>query len=563
MGRSAAWKLVGVSADAREAAREGARQSGLALGEWLSRKILSDRNATSQADPSGDAKDQASTLVSLVKQLSGALDGICEDVFHKAEGVEGRLEELVGRPGDVEIDAELQHITEKLAQARSEANQKFRAIEKALHDLAHEAAPEPMPIPARLAAELYEPAIDAAMAQPPTDPPRMQVNPSEDCDEAGPPVMTSVLGAAIAGPLVVPASSDTLPGDAAEVVPQDAEGPPVIPSAEDEALHRRRLEMAACLAAARKAAAAAQQTQTEHFAGSALLERLPGAGHLNGLFDFLARKWPKAFGMNRNKALSLMLAAGVAVVVLVTAGVGEVLKLSSSDGHAVPPSGVHAVVPDSGLAQYADTASSQDVEKWKQVALHARQGDARAQMMLGLRDLGRARDGPALADAVKWLSSASAKGEPAAQFRLATLYASGRGVGKDEAKAFQLLLSAASGGNRSAMYTLGVAYVQGKGTPANLTEAARWFLQAAQLGLVDAQFDVAVLYERGMGAPQSLTTAYRWYSIAAAAGDTEARRRADIVGTQLSAEERAAVALSVAHFKATTMSADANATGLM
>ncbi|MCE2509773.1 MAG: hypothetical protein J4G10_02160 [Alphaproteobacteria bacterium] len=34
------WKLEGISTEAREAAKEAARQEKLSLGEWLSRLVL-------------------------------------------------------------------------------------------------------------------------------------------------------------------------------------------------------------------------------------------------------------------------------------------------------------------------------------------------------------------------------------------------------------------------------------------------------------------------------------------------------------------------------------------
>jgi localization factor PodJL len=188
----------------------------------------------------------------------------------------------------------------------------------------------------------------------------------------------------------------------------------------------------------------------------------------------------------------------------------------------------------------------------------ANAGNAKAELVVGLKYL----DGDGVvvneADAAKWLERAAEQGMAVAQYRLGTMYERGRGVPTDAAKAVHWYQLAAQAGNRKAMHNLAVAYASGTGTAKNLAEAARWFSKAAALGLADSEFNLAVLYERGLGVPQSLLDAYKWYAIAAANGDAESKSRIDALATQLSADDRAAAQHAADSFHAQPLDARSN-----
>ncbi len=188
----------------------------------------------------------------------------------------------------------------------------------------------------------------------------------------------------------------------------------------------------------------------------------------------------------------------------------------------------------------------------------ANAGNARAELIVGLKYL----DGDGVPandkEAAKWLDRAAQAGEPVAQYRLGTMYERGRGVTADPIKAVRWYQAAAALGNRKAMHNLAVAYAEGTGVKKDLTEASRWFSKAANLGLADSQFNLAVLYERGLGVPQSLLDAYKWYAVAAAQGDAEAKARIDAITTQLSAEAREAAQHAAEIFKPAPLDAKAN-----
>ena len=185
-------------------------------------------------------------------------------------------------------------------------------------------------------------------------------------------------------------------------------------------------------------------------------------------------------------------------------------------------------------------------------------GNAKAELITGLKYLngdGYAKDA---ASAARWLERAADNGEPIAQYRLGVLYQRGQGVAKDIPRALDWYRAAAAQGNRKAMHNLGVAYAQAQGVPRDFAQAAHWFGLAANLDYVDSQFNLAVLYERGQGVPQSLTEAYKWYAIAAANNDHGSLARLAVLKTQMSATELAAARRAVAAFHPVPMNAVAN-----
>jgi localization factor PodJL len=185
-------------------------------------------------------------------------------------------------------------------------------------------------------------------------------------------------------------------------------------------------------------------------------------------------------------------------------------------------------------------------------------GNANAEVLLGLKLLDG--DGTAVneAEAAKWLERAANQNVAVAAYRLGTLYERGHGVPANPARAAQWYTTAAKAGNYKAMHNLAVAYANGNGVTKDLVVAAQWFTRAANLGLEDSQFNLAVLYERGMGVQQSLLDAYKWYTIAAAQGDAESKARVDVLGAQLSREDKEAAQKAVQSFHPGALDANAN-----
>jgi hypothetical protein len=90
----------------------------------------------------------------------------------------------------------------------------------------------------------------------------------------------------------------------------------------------------------------------------------------------------------------------------------------------------------------------------------AEAGDTEAQFRVGWTYL---KSGPNLPLAAQRFEKAAAQGVAAAQYHLASLYASGGGVPADDRKAVELFRRAAEQGHRDAMVSLGAFLLQGRG----------------------------------------------------------------------------------------------------
>ena len=85
----------------------------------------------------------------------------------------------------------------------------------------------------------------------------------------------------------------------------------------------------------------------------------------------------------------------------------------------------------------------------------------------------------------------------------------------DNAKAARLLRPLAKQGNTEAQFKLATLYYSGKGVRQNYTEAADLYRHAAEHGHPVAQSNLATLYYRGEGVTKNFVLAYMWKDIAA------------------------------------------------
>jgi len=152
----------------------------------------------------------------------------------------------------------------------------------------------------------------------------------------------------------------------------------------------------------------------------------------------------------------------------------------------------------------------------------AEQGDATAQLKLGL--LYYHGQGVPLDDATarQWFEQAATQGNATAQDRLGSIYYCGEGVPQDYIKAREWYEKAARQGDAEAQFHLGWLYAKGYGAPQNYAMARQWFEQAAAQDHAGAQCQIGQLYYVGHGVPQDYMKAYMWYSLAAAStGDVQ------------------------------------------
>jgi TPR repeat protein len=159
--------------------------------------------------------------------------------------------------------------------------------------------------------------------------------------------------------------------------------------------------------------------------------------------------------------------------------------------------------------------------KWYRKA--AEQGDAGAQLNLGVcyeNGTGVAKDE---AEAIKWYRLAAEQGCAGAQYNLGLYYGNGQGVVKDEAEAVKWYRKAAEQGNASAQNNLGYCYANGKGVGKNEAEAVKWYRKAAEQGDASAQFSLGICYANGKGVAKDEAEAVKWYRLAAEQGNASAQ----------------------------------------
>jgi|GEM_PF-568770 len=349
----------------------------------------------------------------------------------------------------------------------------------------------------------------------------------------------------------------------------------ISPTAQDEDLFREDRPLAArnvdedFLSAARRSATAAATTT---------MDGEPMATTLGG-FTWGARREEAAGEIEQPRSRVLLIGA-VALVAILAIGAGVMMSqrlgthvgvapapvappVAKTVATAAPATHVQAAIEapkpaEATAAAPVVAAAPKVVATADRLTTLANGGNAKAQLLVGLKFLDG--DGVAVNEAVasKWLQRAADQSEPIAQYRLGTLYERGHGVATNAAKAVQLYSLAAHQGNRKAMHNLAVAYAEGAGTQKNYTEAARWFGRAATLGLADSQFNLAVLYERGLGVPQSLSQAYKWYAVAATQGDTESKARVVALSSQLTPADLNVAERAAATFKPEPLNRAAN-----
>ncbi len=116
------------------------------------------------------------------------------------------------------------------------------------------------------------------------------------------------------------------------------------------------------------------------------------------------------------------------------------------------------------------------------------------------------------AEALSWVRQAARKGLPDAQVALGGMYATGRGVLKNDGQAVRWFLRASEQGNAIAQDSLRLTADQGA------TAAVGWLRQAAEGGQLDAQVNLADMYATGRGVVQDDGEAVRWFRLAAEKG---------------------------------------------
>ncbi len=160
----------------------------------------------------------------------------------------------------------------------------------------------------------------------------------------------------------------------------------------------------------------------------------------------------------------------------------------------------------------------------------AEQGEALAQYNLGLKYAngeGVTRDPK---QAVYWYAKAAEKGKALAQYKLGLMYYNGEGVTRDPKQAVYWYAKAAEQGQALAQLLLGVMYADGEGVTRDPKQAVYWYAKAAEQGSASAQYNLGLMYGKGEGVTHDLKQAVYWFTKAAEQGDESAAKALRILG---------------------------------
>jgi TPR repeat protein len=179
----------------------------------------------------------------------------------------------------------------------------------------------------------------------------------------------------------------------------------------------------------------------------------------------------------------------------------------------------------------------------------AERGDARAQFNLAmLYNTGRGVEQNPL-EAAKWFRRAAEQGEPTSQFNLGYMYKNGRGVPRDAREAAEWYLRAALQGVPDAQFNLAQMYARGDGVLKDEAKAVALYKPAAEQGYVMAQRQFGLHLAIGQGVERDEVEAFKWLSLAAASGDETASKGLQSVTERLTASQLADAADRLARWK--------------
>jgi uncharacterized protein len=156
----------------------------------------------------------------------------------------------------------------------------------------------------------------------------------------------------------------------------------------------------------------------------------------------------------------------------------------------------------------------------------AEQGDAVAQLKLGII-FSRGKVGsPDHVAALGWFTKAAEQGQVEAQFELGRIYRDGLGTRADGDAAVYWLQRAAEKNTPHALNALGELYLGHQNVPQDFAVARTWFLRGAQAGNSPSMYNLGVIYALGQGVVQDEIEALKWLELAADTGIGEHRDRA-------------------------------------
>ena len=121
------------------------------------------------------------------------------------------------------------------------------------------------------------------------------------------------------------------------------------------------------------------------------------------------------------------------------------------------------------------------------------------------------------------------QGDADAQLNLGVMYERGKGVPQDYAAAVKWFQKAAGQGYASAQYIVGNMYDKGLGVTEDYAAALKWYRKAANQGYAPAQTSLGFMYSIGQGVTLDLVQAHMWYNLSSAKGNKIAGEVSDLL----------------------------------
>jgi TPR repeat protein len=131
----------------------------------------------------------------------------------------------------------------------------------------------------------------------------------------------------------------------------------------------------------------------------------------------------------------------------------------------------------------------------------------------------------------------AAQGDAEAQLRLGLHYAEGDGVIQNDKEAAKWFALAAKQGLAEAQYNYGLMLLKGRGVVQDYRTAFNWIEKPAKRGYAPAQYSLGELYRYGTGTAVDKARAYLWFNLAAAQGVEAAAKARDSLVWQLKPEQ--------------------------
>lgn len=158
-----------------------------------------------------------------------------------------------------------------------------------------------------------------------------------------------------------------------------------------------------------------------------------------------------------------------------------------------------------------------------EIRCSADNGNAKAQLLLGLHYASNGDSEASPAKAAEWFRKAAEQDYSDAQYLLGTCFEHGTGVEHDPAQAFDWYHKAALQNQSDAQYKLSKCYADGNGTTKDPDKAIEWLIKAAENNHAEAKYILGMCHKNGAGVTKDTDKAIALLHQAADLGYPEAQ----------------------------------------